>query len=129
MSVYPEWDGFQHVYLEDSYLLCITETVREISLSAEIVLNPPHPNYQPPKSGEQYCYRFGEITFRDIKSYKWIRHSMHPVPNALDETQDYGNIEYFSKSGYIYRLGGEWGDLEIECNIVRLTLTGIDQIE
>lgn len=63
-SQFPQLDG---VYLEDSFVLGISEIAGELSFKLEAVLTPQHPNYHEPLPGTQYCYADGELLFRTLR--------------------------------------------------------------
>lgn len=110
MSKYYEWDGFENIYLEDSYVLGIKYSGRELSFIMELVLTENHPMYSPPKESEQYCYRNGEMIFKNVSEVKWINRSMQPNID-FDGAVDYGNIDSFELSEGGYHLEGDWGEV------------------
>ena len=48
MKPYTELDGFENVYLEESYVLAIEARPGTVSFELEVVLTPEHPEYAPP---------------------------------------------------------------------------------
>lgn len=62
---YTEFSGLADIYLEDSYVLEILEEPGKLTFKLDAVLTPEDPAYQPPRPGEQYCYRTGRLVFTD----------------------------------------------------------------
>ena len=109
---YHQLSGLDNIYLEDSYVLGVEENESEIRFRLELVLTERHPAYSPPKPGEQYAYRRGEIVFPAATEKSWIRKSMHPNPDPSGEP-DFGNVDAFFGIGGTYHLSGEWGEIRI----------------
>ena len=112
MSRYYEWDKFKNIYLEDSFVLRIEESEKEISFTVEAVLTEEHPRYSPPREAEQYCYKRARIVFKGLKNIKWLERNSKPFTDA-DGNEDYGNIDSFELSSEGYHLLGDWGDVII----------------
>lgn len=112
MSKYYEWDNFKSIFLEDSFVLGVDESERQISFVVEMVLTEDHPMYSPPREDEQYCYKKGKIIFKDLKGIRWLNRNMQPFTDA-DESEDYGNIDSFELSSEGYHLLGDWGEVII----------------
>lgn len=112
---YYDIKGFEHIYLEDSYVLKIFEQSTEKSLvfSMELVLTEKHPSYTLAKKGEQYCYKNADIIFTDADSIVWVTKDFKPNIN-LDGTMDFGNIDSFIVLEDEYHLLGEWGEVIIK---------------
>lgn len=112
MSNYYLWDNFKNIYLEDSFVLGIEESNAQISFFVEMVLTEKHPMYSPPNEDEEYCYKKGKIIFYEPKFVKWIKKNTQPFTDA-DESEDYGNIDFFELSSEGYHLLGDWGEVVI----------------
>lgn len=112
---YYDIKGFEHIYLEDSYVLKIFEQSTEKSLvfSMELVLTEKHPSYTLAKKSEQYCYKNADIIFTDAYSIVWITKDFKPNINR-DGTMDFGNIDSFIVLEDEYHLLGEWGEVIIK---------------
>jgi hypothetical protein len=113
MSDYFEWNNFENIYLEDSYVLGIDESQDSIVFSIEAVLCENHPLYSEPLKNEQYCYRNGKIIFTGLKSVTWIEKTFRPSTDATGEI-DYGNIDAFKLTPNGYYLEGSWGEVVID---------------
>jgi hypothetical protein len=109
---YENFPGFEHVYLEDSYVLGIDTTLQTVTIDMDVVLIETHPLYKKPPLNEQYCYRKGQIIFPNCKEVKWIEKSMFPFTDATGEV-DYGNIDSFVLIDGRYEIEGDWGRLDI----------------
>ncbi len=118
MSNYYEFVGFSGVYLEDSFVLQISESDTELVFDMEFVLTEDHPLFEEKKVGEQYCYRKGKLLFSGVSSVHWMKKSDLYFRDANDE-EDYGNIDVFRKiSNEVYNLSGDWGELNISASQV-----------
>ena len=101
------------MFLEDSFVTKISELGNEIVFYMELVLAKAHPFYQPPKSGEQYCYKNGRIVFSGVTSAKWEDRMHTPFRDANNE-EDFGNIDVLMETDDgVYKLHGDWGELEV----------------
>ena len=116
---YYEWEAFSNVYLEDSFVLHIFESINEICFSVEFVLTEDHPCYTKPGNDKQYCYRTGKIIFRNLESYYWMERNEISFVDKSGE-RDYGNIDSFVLSNEGYRLSGDWGELIVRSPSVQL---------
>lgn len=112
MSNYYEWVEFKDVFLEDSFVVDIRESVAEVSFGVELVLCENHPMYRSPKIGEQYCYRKADIVFGNVCNVKWLERSNRSFIDA-NGTMDYGNIDVFKFLSEGYYLEGDWGRVVI----------------
>lgn len=111
---YSKLPGFDHLYLEDSYVLAILDEAAEVRFEMEFVLTEQHPDFRPPRSGEQYCYRRGTMRFPKVAEVtKFLRQDVRSQ-DATGEA-DMGNIDSFAWCGGQYRLEGDWGRLDIRC--------------
>jgi hypothetical protein len=109
---YENFLGFEHVYLEDSYVLGIDTTLQTVTIDLGVVLIETHPLYKKPSINEHYCMRKGQIIFPNCKEFNWIKKSMIPATDAAGEV-DYGNIDNFVLTDGRYKLEGSWGSLDI----------------
>lgn len=110
---YTQLDGFEHLYLEDSFVLDIAAHPGRLTITIELVLTPEHPEYQPPSPSEQYCMRPGVIEFESVRRLAWTGQGTPPSTDASG-TIDYGNIEEFEATEDTVTLQGDFGQLEIE---------------
>ncbi len=112
---YYDIEGFEFIYLEDSYVINILEkpSKKSIVFSMEAVLTEEHPLYTPAKKGEQYCYTNVDIVFTEINSIQWVEKNNKPSID-MDGTIDFGNIDVFIVLTDGYHLAGDWGDVLIK---------------
>lgn len=109
---YSDFGDLAHVYLEDSFVLDITESVGAILFSIEVVLTPQHPNYRSPKSGEQYCYADADLVIDGATDVRWIERTGRAYTDASGET-DLGNIDSMVYKDDHYEIAGDWGQVNI----------------
>lgn len=113
MSGYEQLPGFEHLYLEDSWVLAVDEDNKGLRFLVEAVLTEEHPEWKPRKPNEQYSYRRIEIRFDDPDHLTFRRSDAPPAVDASGET-DYGNIDTFVWEGGRYELEGSWGSATVE---------------
>jgi hypothetical protein len=113
--------GFENLYLEDSFVLQISQGRNEIRFVMELVLTDAHPVYSAPRPGENYCYVDGEICFpRVLHIIEFKRYNVTSI-DASGE-RDLGNIDRFVWRDNRYRLEGDWGILDLESGIPTVSL-------
>ena len=100
------------LYLEDSYVLAISETPRRLSFMLDAVLTPAHPRYRAPLPGEQHCYATGVLIFEGITTIEWIRRSPLRSVDAAGNV-DVGNIDSLTVDGASWRIEGDWGQVRL----------------
>ena len=109
---YHRLPNFEHLYLEDSYVLNIKVEESSVQIFVEAVLNEGHPQYSAPLPNEQYCYRKACIFFPSVDKVTWVKKIMRPYKDATGKI-DYGNIDRFYFSEGHYHLLGDWGEIDI----------------
>jgi hypothetical protein len=112
MIDYKNFPGLVGVFLEDSYVLGISESPEQLSFRLDAVLTPEHPAYHPPRPGEQYCYADGTLIFGDVASVEWLRRSSSHYTDASGE-EDLGNIDILTVAGGTFTVEGDWGEVRI----------------
>jgi hypothetical protein len=113
VATYDQLPGFEHIYLEDSYLLGVSESHGGLCFDVEAVLTGQHPRWSPGKPGEAYTYLRIAIVFSNPRSVTWLQRPMKPVVGP-DGQIDYGNVDSFIWQNGHYELAGEWGRVMIE---------------
>ena len=109
---YYQITGFEHIYLEDSYVLDIQITQTFAKLQVLAVLTKEHDLYKTPLPNEQYYYVNAAILFSNVKKAEWVKKIMLPIKDASGDI-DYGNIdEFYFQDGH-YHIIGDWGELDI----------------
>lgn len=109
---YPQLNGFEHVHLEDSFVLGIEAAPGRLALDVELVLTPQHPAYHPPTPGEQNCYARAAIEFCNVRNLNWTGQGTPPATDASGE-KDYGGIDALSRNGAVFHLEGDWGVIDV----------------
>ncbi len=110
------------VYLEDSFVLAISEQDANIDFVLEVALKEQHPMPAAPAANEQHCYRRGLLRFPNVHRAHWSARTVVPARDANGEV-DYGNIDAFVQEDRSYRLSGDWGAVDIRSDPPELTLT------
>lgn len=120
MSIsYEKINGFQNIYLEDSYVLDIEIRYGIVKFYLDFVLTPEHEFYTPPKENEQYCYKKGIIVFDKVTKIQWFDITGIPATDA-NNSIDYGNIDSFVFNDGLYILNGDWGNMELAAQSVNI---------
>ncbi|MEO9257293.1 MAG: hypothetical protein ABI207_02860 [Crocinitomicaceae bacterium] len=115
MFQYTNLKSLEHIYLEDSYVLCIIEKKFQVIFEMEFVLCKTHPLYSNPKIGEHYCYKNGQLIFNNVISINWI--IAKKALNIVKDDIDYGNIDSMEFLNNKYCIEGDWGEVEINLDI------------
>ena len=105
---YYEIPSLSNIYLEESYVLSVSERDGSLAFELEAVLTENHPKYKRPQEGEMYCYRKMSLLFLNVDSFEWADKKFMAYSDALGEF-DYGNIDSFVSCGDGYELAGDWG--------------------
>lgn len=111
---YSSIPGLENLFFEDSWVLEIVRYADRIVFRVDAVLTESHPEFAPPRPGEQYCYRRGELVFDAIRSLRWEASGL--VRAGIDPSgeTDLGSIDSFVKVGETYVVVGDFGTLTIE---------------
>jgi hypothetical protein len=112
MIDYTQYPNLRGVYLEDSFVLGITETPGHFTFTLEAVLTPEHPDYHDPLPGEQYCYAEGELIFADASRVEWLKRSTNRYVDAAGH-EDLGNIDSLTSDHHTFVVEGDWGEVRI----------------
>ena len=112
MIDYKDFPGLVGVFLEDSYVLGISESPEQLIFRLDAVLTPEHPAYSPPRPGEQYCYAYGTVVFGEVTRVEWLRRSSSHYTDASGE-EDLGNIDTLTMEGGTFTATGDWGEVRI----------------
>ncbi|MGQ7816221.1 hypothetical protein [Metapseudomonas furukawaii] len=111
---YHEIEALKEVYLEDSYVLEIEETIDKLIFRLEAVLTEKNPFFTPPNPEEQYCYKIATLEFHGAHFIRWIKKSKNINTDSAKET-DLGNIDTFTIENRLCTLSGDWGVVEVDC--------------
>ena len=113
MTGYEELPGFEHLYLEDSWVLGVHESGDELRFDIEVVLTENHPDWLPPKLGELYAYKRVALVFRKPREVTWLERMTGPPAVDASGEIDYGHIDVFRWAGSTFDLQGEWGRVRV----------------
>jgi hypothetical protein len=116
MAGYEDLAGFEHLYLEDSWVLAVHESEHELRFDLEAVLTEEHPEWHPPKAGEVYAYKRLAVAFREPREVTWLERATGPPSVDASGEADYGNIDVFTWEGNSFDLHGDWGHVRVEGN-------------
>jgi len=119
MTNYWELPGFEHIYLEDSWVLSIKTSESTLRIAVDFVLRESHPQYRTPRPGEQYCYRRGRIQFGDVTALSWIGEGAAPATDATGE-HDLSSFDLFEVVGDEYTIAGDFGRVELVASLPRV---------
>jgi len=122
MIDYNNFPGLAGVYLEDSYVLGISEVPEQVVFRLDAVLTPENPAYHSPRPGEQYCYEIGNLVFPDVTRVEWLRRNDRHYTDASGE-EDLGNIDILEVDGDAFVAEGDWGAVRISGAQPRFELT------
>lgn len=120
-SNYYEVDELKDIYLEDSYVLGIDETSSTMTFYMDFVINEDHHSYHSPKNNEQYCYMKGKIVFENITRVNWKKKANVTYIDANGE-KDIGNLDFFRRKDTSYLLFGDWGEVEIKAEGLKIII-------
>jgi hypothetical protein len=112
MIDYNVFPGLAGVFLEDSYVLGISESSEQVVFHLDADLTPEHPAYHPPRPGEHYCYANGRLAFPDVTRVIWLSRSSSHYTDASG-AKDLGNIDILTVDGDAFFAEGDWGAVRI----------------
>jgi hypothetical protein len=120
MTDYCKMSGLENIYLEDSFVLTISESSNELAFLLDLVLTEEHSLYSDLNEDEQYCYKRARLTFKECKAIKWVEKTNNQFSDSSGEI-DLGNIYSFTKDGEENHLIGDWGEVTLVTNLVELS--------
>jgi hypothetical protein len=124
MIDYKSFRGLAGVFLEDSYVLGISESSEQIVFHLDAVLTSEHPAYHSPRPGEQYCYEKGSLVFPDVTRVEWFRRNGSSRYTDASGEEDLGNIDTLTVDGGAVVAEGDWGAVRISGEQPRFELDG-----
>ncbi|MGE2832690.1 hypothetical protein [Mycobacterium sp. SMC-4] len=113
MIEYAKFPGLAGVYLEDSYVLGISELPGRLIFTLDAVLTPESPAYREPRQDEQYCYAPASLVFPDVERIEWIARSDRYFTDAAGE-KDLGNIDVLGRAVDWFVAEGDWGRVRVQ---------------
>jgi hypothetical protein len=115
----PEFGG---AYLEDSYFLGLVAEGRNLRLTFLFALTADHPDYRPPRTGEQHCYRQGSIIVEAPSIVDW-QPLLPTVTQDVDGMFDFGSIELYRRGPNRFRFVTQWFDTTVEAAQLHLRIS------
>jgi hypothetical protein len=112
MIDYKPLPGLAGVFLEDSYILGISESPEELTFHLDAALTPEHSAYHSPRPGEHHCYAKGSLVFPDATRVIWLKRNSNHYTDASGE-EDLGNIDILRVDGDTFLAEGDWGAVRI----------------
>lgn len=126
MRPYTDFEGFEHVYLEDSFVLDVAAHPGLLVVTLEVKLTADHPRFRAPPPSEAGCFVDGHIHFRGVRRLTWLTRDIRPARDASG-TIDFGGINYLARDGAgSYVLQGDFGELDIEATACTIELVPED---
>jgi hypothetical protein len=116
--------AFDHIMLEDTFVLAWHREGDALSLQVLASLLPSHPLARPPANGEWACYMQGIVLFQGVSSVKGLldMEQVRPVVDP-DGTVDYGCIDGLeARDAGVFSISGEFGDVTVYAEKVQLEL-------
>ena len=110
---YADFQGFEHIYLEDSFIHKIYEHKDQLIFDGDFVLTSKHPLYRLPDLGIYHCYCLGRILFNSVLNSIWLRKSAW-IQDYVDREIDLGNIDNLDFVDGYYLISGEWGEIQVQ---------------
>jgi hypothetical protein len=123
MIDYKTFPGLAGVFLEDSYVLGISESSEQLIFHLDAVLTPEHSAYHSPRPAEHYCYAKGRLVFPDVTRVVWLRRNSSHYTDASGE-EDLGNIDILNMERAAFVAEGDWGAVRISGALPRFELSG-----
>ncbi|MDP3633568.1 hypothetical protein [Phenylobacterium sp.] len=108
------------LYLEDSYFLGLLVSGATLRIRGLFALTRDHEAYAAPASGEQHCYREGEIALTGVQVTEWVAGK----PTLLrdpDGSMDLGSLSIGDRNGG-YQISTEWFDMICRADALSVTL-------
>ncbi|WJV44614.1 hypothetical protein [Streptomyces flavofungini] len=118
---YQDLPGFEHVYLEDSWVLNIEARPGVLTMLLEVHLLPDHPEHQAPPPGKWACYRKATLVFQEVGDLHWTGQGALPTTDP-DGTRDFGNVDALIGTALGYQLEGGWGEITIASSAPTLVI-------
>ncbi|WP_392957442.1 hypothetical protein [Streptomyces sp. LN245] len=119
---YPNFPGFESVYLEDSYVLDITVHPAVLSLQLDLLLLPGHPEYGAPSPGDRACFRRATIVFSPVCDLHWTGQSVGRPAIDASGTLDFGSVGCLTRDQDNYELQGDWGTILLRSSSPSLSI-------
>lgn len=110
---YAQWPGFEHILLQDSWVLAICETPAELQFFLEVALLEGHDHYKTPSPTESHCFQKAVMIFSEAAALCW-KDRTHAVSSDANGELDLGHIDAMYREGTSYIVEGDFGIVMID---------------
>ena len=123
----PNLGDFDHVMLEDTFVLEWSVAPTQIVFYVLAHLRPEHPQASSPASGDWACYRPANLVFPNVSECSGLLpKSEVPSTTDPDGSVDYGTIDALSEpSPGTFNICGDFGDVLIRSDPPRLDVESV----
>jgi hypothetical protein len=119
--MYEKIAGFEHVLLEDSFVLDVCARPGSVQVDIDLVLLASHEAYRAPCVGEMHCYVRATLLFAGVTELTWVGQGRRPAIDATGDL-DYGGVDLLEQMANSWRFVGDWGDIRLTAESVALAL-------
>ena len=105
---------FENIDIAKSVLLGVIINDDELTLEMDFCLDPAHPDYETPGTGEENCYHPGMLKFAGISKL-----SLDRPEGGVDGKKRFA-ISEFSIEGSRFDMSSEWGDIHLQARSIRV---------
>ncbi|MBX7495921.1 hypothetical protein K3172_08650 [Qipengyuania sp. 6B39] len=105
---------FENIDIAKSVLLGVIINDDELTLEMDFCLDPAHPAYETPGTGEENCYHPGMLKFAGISKL-----SLDRPEGGVDGKKRFA-ISEFSIEGSRFDMSSEWGDIHLQARSIRV---------
>jgi len=107
---------------EESYVLDISSSEKNVSFEIDALVSKEHKEFGKLKNKDQE-YQFVMLEFVNCDMINWISLDLEKARSFdADKEIDYGSIDQFKYENNNYFLEGDWGQVKIQTDEVRLTV-------
>jgi hypothetical protein len=119
---HPSLPGFEHVSLEDSYVLDIAAHPGRLTLKLDLLLLPQHPRYRAPLPGERASFRPATVVFSSVRALHWTGQSVVKAAIEASGSVDYGSVDALITLQDSYKILGDWGEIIVQSEAPSMTI-------
>jgi hypothetical protein len=112
---------FDGVLITDTFVLGWHREADRLVFAVLASLWPGHPDYVPPRPGEWTCYKLARVVFEGVRAVDGLLDpSAAPRYTDGDGSQDFGSIDELAAEPGGYRIAGDFGEVHVKADSVRL---------
>ena len=125
MKEWTKLEIFNHVDLQDSFVMSWTLKDNRLEFILVASLWPGHAQYEKPKKNEYTCYKDAKLIFFDCDEVKGLMAMENTVSTEdPDGSIDFGNIDsLIEKPNGIFEVIGNFGTVIIVCKSMNFIIT------